>query len=79
MKSKKGIEALASTVLLICFAAVLGLIIMSWGTNIIGNSPNQCSKVTLSVVKEGNSINVIPKINDVLCNDKKIDVSGIIK
>ena len=78
MRSKKAMTALASTILLICFAAVLGIIVMSWGTNIAGKTPDLCSKITLSIAKEGDAINVIPKINNVLCNDKKIDVSGIV-
>jgi len=75
---KKAMAALAATVLLICFAAVLGTIVMGWGTNFVAKA-DQCSKVTLSVVKEGDAINVIPKVDNVLCNDKKVDISGIIK
>lgn len=79
MRSKKAMAALASTVLLICFAAVLGLIVMSWGTSAVGKLADPCSKVTLSVAKEGNAVNVIPKVNNILCNEKKIDITSIIK
>jgi len=79
MKSKKAMTPLASTVLLICFAAILGLIIMSWGASLANKIPDTCSKVSLTVSKEGEIVSVIPKINDIVCDDKKIDISNALK
>jgi hypothetical protein len=77
MKSKKAMSAIASTVILIGFAAMLGVVIMSWGTDIAENMPNECSKVTLSLATEGDSLMVVPKINNRVCNEKRLDISEV--
>lgn len=77
--NKKAISTMTSTILLICFAAMLGLVVMSWGTTIAGAMPNECSKVTLSISREGDSIMVVPKINNLVCNEKRLDISEVIK
>jgi hypothetical protein len=81
MKSKKAMTPLMSTVFLIGFAAALGLVVMGWGTGVVGEMPvqDQCSKVTLSLSTEGEAIMVIPKINDNPCDDKRIDISEVVK
>jgi|TARA_B100002003_G_C14063743_1_gene511985 hypothetical protein len=81
MRFKKAMSPLVSTVLLIGFAAILGLVVMGWGTGIVGEMPipDQCSKVTLSLSTEGNAIMVIPKLGDVSCKNKKLDISEIAK
>jgi|GEM_PF-6919442 len=79
MKPQKAMTPLSSTVLLLCFAAILGLIIMSWGASMASKIPDTCSKVSLAVLKEGETVSVIPKINDIACNEKKIDISDTLK
>ena len=76
MNSKRAMSAMVSTILLIGFAAVLGFIVMSWGEDMLGSVPDECSRVTLSISTEGEAIMVIPKINDISCNEKKLDISG---
>jgi hypothetical protein len=79
MMNKKAMSAMVATILLIGFAAVLGLVVMSWGTDVIGEVPDTCSKVSLSISTEGNAIMVVPKINSLLCKDKQLDISEIVK
>jgi hypothetical protein len=79
MKSKRAMTSIASTIILIGFAAMLGLVVMSWGTSIADSMPDECSKVTLSISTEGNSIMVVPKVNNLVCNDKRLDISEVVK
>ena len=77
---KKSMSALVSTVLLICFAAMLGIVVMSWGASIIEETPSdECAKVMLSVSTENGAVSIIPKINNILCIDKKLDISELVK
>jgi membrane glycosyltransferase len=78
MRSNPGISAFASTMILLFLAALLGVVVMSWGTNIAQAMPNDCSKVTLSITTEGDSVMVVPKMNNIACNEKRLDVSEII-
>jgi hypothetical protein len=81
MRSKKAMSPLMSTILLIGFAAILGLVVMGWGTGVVGEIPikDPCSKVTLSLSTEGDSIMVIPKLGDISCKNNKLDISEMVK
>jgi hypothetical protein len=79
LKRKKAMSALVSTVILIGFATMLGFMVMSWGTGMAGQVPNECDKVTLSISTEGDSIMVVPKINNLLCNQQRLDISEILR
>jgi hypothetical protein len=79
IKNKRAMSAMSSTILLIGFAAILGIFIMSWGTKIAGAMPSECSKVTLSIKTEGSSVMVVPKVNSLVCDDKRLDISEVSK
>ncbi len=79
MRSKKAMSALMSTIILIGFAAMLGFMVMGWGTGMAGQIPNECDKVSLSISLEGESVMVTPKLNNLLCNKQRLDISEIVK
>jgi hypothetical protein len=80
-RNKKAMSPLLSTICLISFAAILGLVVMGWGTGVVGEIPIQdpCSKVTLSLSSEEDVIMVIPKIGDISCKNNKLDISEMVK
>ena len=79
MKNKKAMAALMSTIILIGFAAMLGFMVMSWGTGMAAQIPNECDKVSLSISTEGETVMVTPKLNSLLCNKQRLDISEIVK
>ncbi|MCK4522153.1 MAG: hypothetical protein KAU20_06265 [Nanoarchaeota archaeon] len=75
MKSRKAMAPLISTVILIVFAAMLGIMVMGWGT--IYAESADCSSVSLIIEEENGVVRVVPKINNILCDEKSIEVKGV--
>jgi len=74
MRHKKGISPLVSTILLIGFASLLGLVVMGWGSTTIDSLPADCSSVSLAVTQIDNSLIVVPKLDTIVCKDQKLEV-----